>query len=145
MKRIGIILMCLAALTVTACSALQGAGNNAVAMASGQSCGSAVQGLYKSYKSTGNLNITSGTNLPTALALATCYSQLKENKNDKQFRKSFINGMVASSAGLFTTASAGQFVDQMLSSNGLANVNSSNIAQTATTATTILSLLNTLK
>lgn len=145
MKRLGIILMCLATLVMASCNAFSSAGSNSVAMLSGQNCGSAVKGLYNSYKSTGNLNITSGTNLTNALALASCYSQLKQNKNDKQFRKSFIKGMVQSSTGLFTTATATNFVDQMLNSSGLANVNSSNIAQTASTATTIISLLNTLK
>ncbi len=145
MKRLGIFLMCIATLAMASCSALQSAGTNTVAMAAGQNCGAAVQGLYKSYKSTGNLNITSGTNLTNALALATCYTQLKQNKNDKSYRKAFVSGMVSSAAGLFTTATANNFVDQLLSSQGLANVNSSNIGKTAATATSIISLLNTLK
>ena len=46
MKRLGIILMCVATLTLASCSLLQsGAGANAIAQTTGQTCGSALLGV----------------------------------------------------------------------------------------------------
>lgn len=146
MKRLGLLLVCIATLAMTSCSLLQNAAaSNTAANASGQACGSAVNGLYKSYKSTGNLDITSGTNLTNALQLATAYSQLKQNKNDKSYRKAFTSGLITSSAGLVTSQNANAFINKMLSISGLSNINASNVTQTAATAASIISLFSTLK
>lgn len=146
MKRLGLLMMSIAALAMTSCSALQSAASsNTVANASGQACGSAVQGLYKSYKKSGSIDITSGSDLTNALQLATAYSQLKQNKKDKSYRKAFTSGLISSSAGLITSQNASSFINQMLSISGLSNINASNVTQTASTAASIISLLSTLK
>lgn len=137
--------MCVATLAMTSCSSLQSAGANAVAQASGQACGNAVQGLYSSYKNTGKVDLTTGNNLTNALALATAYTELQQNKGNAAYRKAFTTGLIASSAGLITSANAGSFVDKLMSSVGLSNVTADKVSQTATTVAAIITLLNALK
>ncbi len=138
--------MCVATLTLTSCNLLSAAASsNTVAQASGQTCGTAVQGLYGAYKSTGTVDLSNPTNLNNALALATAYSNLKQNKDNSDYRKAFTTGLIASSAGLITSANATAFIDQMLATTGLANVNTQNIAQTAATAAAIITILNTVR
>lgn len=139
-------MVCIAAMAMASCSSLSSAtSSNTVANASGQACGTAVQGLYSAYKSTGTVDLTNTTNLNNALALATAYTNLKQNKDNTNYRKAFTTGLVASSAGLITQATASGFVDKMLASAGLANVNTQNITQTAATVAAIVTLLNALK
>lgn len=146
MKRLGLLLVCFATLAMTSCGSLGGAtGSYAAAQMSGQSCGMAMQQLYSSYKLTGKVDLTNATNLSNALIVATAYTNLKANKEDKNYRSAFTSGLIASSAGLITSANATAFVDQMLNSAGLSNVNSQNIAQTAATAAAIVTLFNALK
>lgn len=146
MKRLSILMVCFATLLMTACGSMSSvASSNTVANASGQACGTAVQGLYKSYKSTGRVDLTNTNNLNNALALATAYTNLKQNKDNSAYRKSFTSGLIASSAGLITAANATSFVDSLLASAGLANVNTQNITQTASTVVAIVTLLNALK
>lgn len=142
MKRLGILLACFATLALTSCSLFNSAASsNTVAKASGQNCGTAVQGLYGTYKSTGNIDLSNPTTLNNALALATSYANLKQNKDNAEYRQAFTSGLIASSAGLLTSSNAAAFVDKMLATAGLANINSQNIAQTAATASAIISLL----
>lgn len=138
--------MCVAALAMTSCSLLQSAStSNTIAKASGQTCGAAVQTLYSSYKATGKVDLTNSNNLNSALALAAAYTNLKQNKDDANYRKAFTSGLIASSAGLLTSRNATSFVDKMLATAGLGNINTQNVAQTAATAAAIITLLNTLK
>ena len=138
--------MCFAALVMSSCGAMQSAASsNAVAQASGQACGTAVQGLYSAYHNTGKVDLTNATNLNNALALATCYTNLKQNKNDQNYRKAFTTGLIASSAGLINSQNATAFVDKLLASTGLTNINTQNVAQTAATAAAVITLLNALK
>lgn len=138
--------MCVATLAMTSCDILQSvSSSNTVAQASGQACGMAMQGLYSSYKSTGKVDLTNATNLSNALAVATAYTNLKQNHNDQNYRKAFTTGLIASSAGLITSANAGTFIDTLLAQAGLGNVNSQNIAQTAATAAAIITLINAVK
>ena len=90
---------------------------------------------------TGNIDLSNPTTLNNALALATSYANLKQNKDNADYRKAFTAGLIASSAGLITNGNAGAFVDKMLATAGLSNINSQNIAQTAATASAIISLL----
>ena len=138
--------MCFAAMVMTSCSMMQSAASsNTVANASGRTCGAAVQGLYSAYRNTGKVDLTNANNLNNALALATCYTNLKQNKDDQAYRKAFTSGLIASSAGLITSQNASAFVDKLLASAGLANINTQNITQTAATAAAIISLFNALK
>lgn len=146
MKHLSILLVCVAALAFASCSSLSSAASsNTVANASGQTCGTAVQGLYKAYKNTGTVDLTNTTNLNNALALATAYTNLKQNKDNSAYRKAFTTGLIASSAGLITSENATSFVDKMLASAGLGNINTQNITQTAATVAAIVTLLNALK
>lgn len=146
MKRLGLLIVCFATLALTSCGAIQSAASsNTVAQASGQACGTAVQGLYSSYKSTGTIDLTNANNFNNALALATAYTNLNQNKGNEAYRKSFTTGLILSSAGLITQANATQFVDKLLANAGLGNINTQNVAQTAATAAAIITLLNTLK
>lgn len=146
MKRLAILMMCVATVAMTSCSVLNSASSsNAVATASGKTCGAAVQGLYSAYKSSGTIDLSNSTNLSNALALATAYTGLKNNKSDSDYRKAFTSGVIASSAGLVTQSNATTFVDQLLSTSSLGNINSQKVAQTASTASAIITLLNTLK
>ncbi len=146
MKRLSILLVSFATLLFASCGAVSSAASsNTVAKATGQSCGSAVQGLYGAYKNTGTIDLTNTTNLNNALALATAYTNLKNNKDNTEYRKAFTTGLVASSAGLITQAAASGFVDKLLASSGLSNINTQNITQTASTVAAIITLLNALK
>ena len=146
MKRLGLLMMCFAALAMTSCSSLQkAASSNTVANAAGKNCGVAVQNLYKSYKSAGTIDLTNTTTLNSALALATAYTGLKQNVNNSDYRKAFTSGLIASSAGLITSTNAAAFVDKMLATAGLSNINTQNIAQTAATAAAIVELVRILK
>lgn len=145
MKRLGILLVCFATMALTSCSLFETTTTNSAAQMAGQTCGAAVKGLYSSYKATGNVDLSNATNLTNALTLATNYSTLKQHKNDSDYKRAFARGMVASAGGLFTQASAMSFIDSLLASSGLSNVNSTNIAQTASTASAIITLLNAIK
>lgn len=139
-------MVCIATLALTSCGvASSAASSNTVAKASGQTCGTAVQGLYKSYKNSGTIDLTNSTNINNALALATAYTNLKNNKSDSNYRKAFTNGLIASSAGLITSANATQFVDKLLATSGLSGLNTQNITQTASTAAAIVNLMKVLK
>lgn len=144
MKRLSILAVCFVALAMSSCSMLSTSSNSAANIA-GRSCGSAVASLYQVYKTTKTVDLTNSTNLSNALALTASCTQLKENKNNPEYKKAFAAGLVASAAGLFTTQNAMGFVDKIIATSGLENVNASNIANTATTAMAIYSLLNSVK
>lgn len=137
--------MCVAAFAMTSCGMMQSAaGSNVAAQATGKACGTAVQGLYSSYKNTGKVDLTYGNNLTNALALATAYTELQQNKGNAAYRKAFTSGLIASSAGLITSANAAPFVDKLMASVGLSNLTTEKVTQTAATAAAIITLLNAL-
>lgn len=145
MKRLAILLVCVATMgLMSSCSMLSSGGTNSVAKASGQACGTAVQGLYSSYKQAGKLDLTAGNNLSNALALATAYTTLQQNKDNAAYKQSFTNGLIASGAGLITSANAGTFVSKLLSSTALSGLTAEKVTQTASTVSTIISLLQIL-
>lgn len=146
MKRLGLLMVCFATLALASCGALQSvSSSNTVAQASGQACGTAVQGLYNAYKRSGTVDLTNTNNLNNALALASAYTTLKQNMDNASYRNSFTNGLILSSAGLITQDNATQFIDRLLATSGFGNINTQNLAQKAATAASIISLLNTLK
>jgi hypothetical protein len=143
MKRLSIILVCFATMAFTSCSIFgSAASSNTAAQTMGQTCGSAILGLYNSYKATGSVSLTYGNNLTNALALATCYTQIKANASNSSYRNAFATGLVMSSAGLITNQNSNAFINALLMCSGLANVSSSNSTQqnqqATTTATTTL-------
>ena len=130
MKRLSLVLVCFATLAFASCGVLNSAASsNAAATTMGQTCGSAVLGLYNSYKSTGTINLTYGNNLTNALALATAYTQIKANKDNSNYRTAFAKGLVLSSSGLITNQNVNTFINALLLANGLSNVSSSNTTQ----------------
>ncbi len=130
MKRLSIILVCFATIAFSSCNILgSAASSNTAAKTLGQTCGSAILGLYQSYKATGTVNLTTGNNLTHALALATCYTQLKANAGNSSYRNAFATGLVLSSAGLITNQNSNAIINALLAANGLANVSSSNTTQ----------------
>ena len=137
-------MVCLATLCFSSCSIFGGTSSNSVAQASGMACGTAVLGLYQSYHSTGKLDLSSGSNLTNALALATAYTALQQNKSDESYKKSFTNGLIASSAGLITNSNANTFINTLLGTTALNNATAQTITQTANTTASVISLLNTL-
>ena len=128
MKKLAIFFVAVATLAMTSCGMLNSS-SNSVAQAAGQTCGTAVLTLYRAYKASGTIDLTNANNLSSALALATCYTQIKQNKDNANYRKAFTNGLILSSSGLITNENAGAFVNTLINANGLANT-----SQTSTTA-----------
>lgn len=146
MKKLSILFVCFATLAMSSCSIFQSAAStNSAAQALGQTCGSAVLGLYQSYKATGTLSLANGNNLTHALALATCYTQLSQNKDNSGYRKAFANGLILSSAGLITNQNSATFINALLGTTALASVNSSSTtAQLNTSTPSVTRLIQTL-
>ncbi len=146
MKRLSILLVSIATLALASCNTLHSvAGSDAVAQTAGQTCGTALLGLYKAYKSTGTVSLTDPTNLGYALSLATAYTQIKNNKNSENYRKAFANGLVLSSAGLVTNSNSNAFITALLGASALGNVsNSSTTTQRNEAASSITTLFSTL-
>ena len=145
MKKLAIFFVAVAALAFASCSLLQSTSTNTVAQAAGQSCGGAMVNLYRSYKSSGKVDLSNANNLANAVILATGYSQLRQNKDDQSYRKSFTNGLVLSGAGLITNANAGTIVNLLLNAQSLSGISQgSSAAQTQAAATTLTTLLQLL-
>lgn len=145
MRKLGFLLVTFAAVALVSCSALNNASSqNAVASASGSACGAAVSGLYRSYKTTGGINLTNSNDLTNALALATAYSQLRANSTNESYKKAFAAGLVTGSAGTITTSNAVNFMNSLLSTTALSGINANNIASKVETASAIVTLLRAL-
>ena len=145
MKRLSIIFVCFATLALSSCGILTSSSNSA-AQTLGQTCGAAVLGLYQSYKATGSLSLTTGNNLTNALTLATCYTQLSQNKDNSNYRKAFASGLVLSSAGLITNQNSAAFINALLGTSALGTVNSNSTSvQVNKTTPAVTGLLKTLE
>ena len=107
----------------------------------GTACGQAIAGLYSNYKATKKVDMTNTSNITNTLALVTAYSQLKNNKSNKDYRKSFISGMVLGGAGVVTNANASTIVNKIETSAGLSSTTRSNISTAASTVSSIMSIL----
>lgn len=137
------IMVCFATLGFMSCSIFGGSSSNSVAQASGIACGKAVLGLYQSYKSTGKLDLTSGNNLANALALASAYTTLQQNKEDQSYKSAFTTGLVAASAGLITNNNASSFISTLLGMSSLSNATEQSVSSSAATSS-MIQMLNTL-
>lgn len=149
MKKFGIIMMCVAAVLFASCgstsstsrSVSSALSSNTAATANGTACGQAIIGLYNNYKATKKLDMTNASNITNTLALVTAYSQLKNNKGNKDYRKSFVSGMVLGGAGIITNNNAYSLVNQIENAAGLSSTTRSNISTAASTVSSILSIL----
>ena len=150
MKKLSIIMMCIATLAFVSCGSTKGSStanssssNTAAAKAQGKSTAGALLTLYSSYKSTGTINLGNPTDLTAALVVATGYTNMRANQADPAYKKAFASGMVAAGAGLITSANVEGLINTMNNLTGL-NVNASNISQSVGTATAIIQLLQAL-
>ena len=143
MKKIGIIMMFVAAMTLTSCKSLSSAAGDTAAIASGAACGKALMALNSSHKA-GTLALTNPNDISNILVVITSYNSLKANKANTTYRNSFARGMVTGGNGLITTANATNIVNTLLNSSGLNGINSSNIATSVNTLSTLITLLNAL-
>jgi len=149
MKKFGIIMMCVAAVLFASCGSTSSTsravsnalGSNTAATANGTACGQAIIGLYNNYKATKKLDMTNASNITNTLALVTAYTQLKNNKGNKDYRKSFVSGMVLGGAGIITNNNAYSLVNQIESAAGLSTTTRNNISTAASTVSSILSIL----
>ena len=143
MKKTGIIMMFVAMFAATSCSSLTSA-TDATAVASGAACSKALLSLNSSKKA-GTLAITNPTDLSNMLVVINAYNNLKANKENATYKKSFTTGMVTGGNGLISQATAASLTNSLLNASGLDGVNTSNIAQKAQTVGTIIQLLGALK
>ena len=142
MKKFGIIMMFVAMFASTSCSSLTGA-TDAAAVTSGAACGRALIALNNSKKA-GTLSITNPTDLSNMLVVIGAYNDLKANKANNNYKKSFTTGMVTGGNNLINRTTAAAITNNLLNSTGLDGVNTANIQQKAQTVGTILQLLNAL-
>ena len=142
-------MMCVAAVLFASCGSTSSTsravsnalGSNTAATANGTACGQAIIGLYNNYKATKKLDMTNASNITNTLALVTAYTQLKNNKGNKDYRKSFVSGMVLGGAGIITNNNAYSLVNQIESAAGLSTTTRNNISTAASTVSSILSIL----
>lgn len=147
MKKLSIILMCIATLAFVACGGTGKTGtatnSDAAAKAAGKSTSTALIGLYNSYRANGTISLSNTLDLANALTVATGYTNYRNNQANAAYKTSFAAGMVAGGAGLITSANVNSIINTMNSVTGL-NVNASNIANSVNTVTSIVTLLQAL-
>ena len=146
MKRLSIIMMCLATLAFSSCDSTFGGASGSVSSAAkdnGRAAGASIISLYNSYRSTGTVNLGNPADLTAALSLATAYTNFRNNQADANYKKAFASGMVAAGAGLITAANVNGIINTMNNLTGL-NVNAATITNSVGTATAIIQLLQAL-
>ena len=146
MKKLSIIMMCVATLAFASCGSTRGSANSSTtsaAKASGKSAATSLLSLYGSYKSTGTVNLGNPTDLTAALSLATAYTNFRNNQADPDYKQAFAAGMVSAGAGLITSQNVNYLINTMNNLTGL-NVNAATISNSVGTATAIIQLLQAL-
>lgn len=147
MKRLSIILMCVATLAFVACGGSGKTGrstnSDANAKAAGKSTATALINLYNSYKANGTISLSNPVDLTSALTVATGYTSYRTNQASADYKASFAAGMVAAGAGLITTANVNSIINTMNSVTGL-NVNAATINNSVNTVTALITLLQVL-
>lgn len=137
----------IAAFAFSSCSSVSNAvSSNAAAKTMGTTCGTALSGLFKSYKAAGNkVNINDATVLANVVAVSTSTVGLKTNAKDANYRKSYIAGLVMGSAGILSETKAANVYDKLVTTqNALSGVNTSSTESTLTTAANAISTILTL-
>lgn len=144
MKKLSIVILCFAALSMVSCSGVKKlSATDAAAKAAGQNTANALLGLYKSYKANGTVSLSNTTDLTNALSLAAGYTGFRNNQANSAYKTSFAAGMVAAGGNLITSANVNSIINTMNSLTGL-NVNASTISQNVNTITSIITLLQLL-
>ena len=143
MKRLSIIMMCIASMAFASCGSLSGTSVESSAKTSGRNTASALITLYNSYRNTGTISLSNPTDLTAALMVATGYTNMRTYWSDDSYKKAFAAGMVSAGSGLITTANVNQIINTMNSLTGL-NVNAATVSNNVGTATALLQLLKAL-
>ena len=144
MKRLSIIMMCIAAMAFASCGSTSGTTTtDSAAKASGRNTANALITLYNSYRSTGTISLSNPTDLTAALVVATGYTNLRTYNEDANYKKAFAAGMVSAGAGLITSANVNQIINTMNNLTGL-NVNAATVSSSVGTATALIQLLQAL-
>lgn len=150
MKKLSIIMLCVATLTMASCGTTRNAStsggtstNTSAAKSQGKSTAAALITLYNSYRATGTINLGNATDLTAALVVATGYTNLRNNQADANYKKAFASGMVSAGAGLITANNVNYIINTMNNLTGL-NVNAATISNSVGTATAIIQLLQAL-
>lgn len=128
MKKSVFLMMLIAVFAFSSCSSISNAvSSDSAAKSMGTTCGTALSGLYKSYKAAGNkININDASILTNVIAVSTSTVGLKNNAKNAAYRKSYIAGLVAGSAGLLSETKAAAVYDKLVAVQGaLSGVNSS--------------------
>ena len=79
------------------------------------------------------------------LVVINAYNNLKANKQDESYKKSFAAGMVTGGNGIINTVNATSIINSLLNSSALEGTNATNIANNVQTVSTIIQLLGALK
>lgn len=127
----------------TSCSSLSGLTSNTAAVTAGAACSNALVSLRASHKA-GTLSVTNLTDLSNMLIVVNSYNNLKANKENASYKKSFVTGMVTGGNGIINATNANTIMNNLLNSTGLDGVNSNNIANKVQTVSTIVQLLGAL-
>ena len=105
--------------------------SNQTAVGAGQNAGSALVAMYNQYKADGNkYDYKNLNNIINSLQLVSACEGLKDNKSNKEYRKEFGKGMIASALGLVTE----QNVNQVTNTLTDMVVNNPTVTSAATTA-----------
>ena len=143
MKRLSIILMCVATMALVSCGSTGGTSINSAAKAQGRNTANALITLYNSYRNTGTVSLSNPTDLTAALVVATGYTNIRSNKDNPDYKKAFAAGMVSAGSGLITAANVDYIINMMNNLTGL-NVNAATVSNNVGTATALIQLLQAL-
>lgn len=144
MKKSVFLMMLIAVFAFSSCNSVSNAvSSDAAAKSMGTTCGTALSGLLKSYKAAGNkVNMNDATVLTNVIAVSTATAGLKTNAKDANYRKSYIAGLVAGTAGLLSETKAGAVYDKLVTTqNALSGVNTSSTESTLTTASSAIATI----
>lgn len=143
MKRLSIIMMCIASMAFASCGSMSSSSSESAAKTSGRNTANAILALYNSYRANGTISLSNSADLTSTLVVATGYTNMRNNRQDPNYRKAFAAGMVSAGTNLITAANVEHVINTMNGLTGL-NVNASNISNSVGTATAIIQLLQAL-
>jgi hypothetical protein len=151
MKTIKLAAVLFAALSFTACGALQGTSTtqnrtsnvnlldvasvvnaNTTASNAGSTAGAALNSLYATYRQNGKIDLTNLTTLISVAQLVNSCQSLKSS--DATYKKSFGTGLVLGSMGLVTQSNSNTVTSALAST--MSNINTNSLASLLTASQT---------
>lgn len=137
MKKISILLLFAAVLSMVSCNTMSDLANSeSAATASGTSCGKLMSEMYSGYKTVGKVDLTNSNTLLNVIEMGGYYKTLKTHENDAAYKKAFAAGLVTGSNKLITTENAMSTVESILKMNKLAEITE----QTTSTASAAINV-----